>query len=766
MIARAASLLGVAGTAALAGAAFHRGFTPGALVGPVLLAALVPVAAAALLARGNRRPPPLPVSILVSVLLWLAVVTATLFRHGSPHADGVLPAVGDGLVNGWARLLDVTLPAPDSPDLLVVPQVLTWLTALAGAELVTRTRAVVAPVAPALVTFGVAVALTVSGPGSDVGAAAGLVAAGGAVALSRRAEGRVWAAGRRPVPPAGTARIVGTAPPTRPAAHATGTAPAEAADRRAGGRVDARRTAVGLAVLVATIITALLAGPALPVLGGEPYDVRAHRGVPAYPQPTASPLDFVSAWLGSPDEVLFSVTPPVSRNIRLAVLDRFDGRQWTSSARYAPAGGRVPPDRNTRAPAGETRQDIEINTLPGAFLPHLDRPVRLSGAGLGVDVADGTLITTGPLVAARRYTVVSATAPDLPAAELAGLRAATGPQADAARALPAGLPAPIAEAARATGRGASTPFQQAYRLEQYLRSRLRYDPAAPAGHTYGHLVYFLGQSHTGTSEQFATLFAVLARVLGLPCRVVVGFRAPRSDGAADGAPAADVRAGAVRAGDVLAWPEIAFAGVGWVPFYPTPAAADTGGGQVATSAQGEPTGRAQRVAAAAAVPTAPTGAPPPVRPARAGRWPLVGAVVAGVVAAGGAAYLGLAVMAPVLRRRRRRTARDSRERVVGAWHDAIESLDRAGVPVPRTATPTEVVERGRAVVGVAGREPLADLATLASTALYAADTVGPGEADAAWRSGATLRAELRRATPVGRRARRRLAPGRLRGPVR
>jgi transglutaminase-like putative cysteine protease len=608
----------------------------------------------------------------------------------------------------------------------------------------------------------VAVALTVSGPGSDVGVAAGLVAAAGAVALCRRAEGRAsaggrraWAGGRRPTEP--------TPPP--PATHATGTAPTEAAGRRAGGRVDARRATVGLAVLVATITTALLAGPALPVLGGEPYDVRVHRGVPAYPQPTASPLDFVSAWLGSPDDVLFSVTPPVSRNIRLAVLDRFDGRQWTSSARYAPAGGRVPPDRNTRAPAGATRQDIEVNTLPGSFLPHLDRPVRLSGAGLGVDVADGTLITTVPLVPGRRYTVVSATAPDLPAAELAGLRVATGPQADAARALPAGLPAPIAEAARATGRGASTPFQQAYRLERYLRSRLRYDPAAPAGHTYGHLVYFLGQSHTGTSEQFATLFAVLARVLGLPSRVVVGFRAPRP-GAAAGAPGADARVGAVRAGDVLAWPEIAFAGAGWVPFYPTPAAADTGGGQVATSAQGEPTGRAQRVAAAAAVPTAPTGAPPPVGAAREPRWPLVGAAVGGVVAAGGAGYLALAVTAPVLRRRRRRTARDSRERVVGAWHDAIESLDRAGVPVPPTVTPTEVVERGRAVVGAAGREPLADLANLATTALYAADAVGPGEADAAWRCGGRLRAELRRATPVGRRARRRLAPGRLRGPVR
>nr|WP_246560245.1 transglutaminase-like domain-containing protein [Kitasatospora kifunensis] len=31
-------------------------------------------------------------------------------------------------------------------------------------------------------------------------------------------------------------------------------------------------------------------------------------------------------------------------------------------------------------------------------------------------------------------------------------------------------------------------------------------------------------SHRGTSEQFATAFAVLARTLNLPTRVVVGFK--------------------------------------------------------------------------------------------------------------------------------------------------------------------------------------------------------------------------------------------------
>jgi hypothetical protein len=55
----------------------------------------------------------------------------------------------------------------------------------------------------------------------------------------------------------------------------------------------------------------------------------------------------------------------------------------------------------------------------------------------------------------------------------------------------------------------------------------------------------------------AASFAVLARLLGLPTRIVVGFRA-------------DAAGGTVRAADALAWPEVLFEGIGWVPFNPLP----------------------------------------------------------------------------------------------------------------------------------------------------------------------------------------------------
>jgi hypothetical protein len=129
-----------------------------------------------------------------------------------------------------------------------------------------------------------------------------------------------------------------------------------------------------------------------------------------------------------------------------------------------------------------------------------------------------------------------------------------------------------------------------------------------------------------------------------------------------------------------------------------------------------------------------------------------------MVVATAVGYAVLATVAPLLRRRRRRGARGNRERVVGAWLDALDSFEHVGVPVPRASTPTEIVAHGMAVVGVGGREPLGGLADLATAALFAPDPVSTADADIAWHYGKELRAHLRKAIPIGRRARCRLAP--------
>ena len=61
--------------------------------------------------------------------------------------------------------------------------------------------------------------------------------------------------------------------------------------------------------------------------------------------------------------------------------------------------------------------------------------------------------------------------------------------------------------------------------------------------------------------QFASTMAVMARTLGIPARVAVGF-----------APGEKLAKGGylVGAHDAHAWPELYFQGVGWVRFEPTP----------------------------------------------------------------------------------------------------------------------------------------------------------------------------------------------------
>jgi transglutaminase-like putative cysteine protease len=105
-------------------------------------------------------------------------------------------------------------------------------------------------------------------------------------------------------------------------------------------------------------------------------------------------------------------------------------------------------------------------------------------------------------------------------------------------------------------------YERAVRIEEELRASRRLDPSAPAGSSYARLAELLDSPRaSGTAEQFASAFAVLARAAGLPTRVVVGFQPVERD--QDGL-------WVVRGRDALAWPEVYLTGVGWVAFDPRP----------------------------------------------------------------------------------------------------------------------------------------------------------------------------------------------------
>ena len=84
--------------------------------------------------------------------------------------------------------------------------------------------------------------------------------------------------------------------------------------------------------------------------------------------------------------------------------------------------------------------------------------------------------------------------------------------------------------------------------------------------TRNHLVDFLNKKR-GFCQQFAGAFAVMAREVNLPSRVVVGF--VPGDKQPDGSYS-------VTWHDAHAWPEVFFQGTGWVRFEPTPRSDNAG----------------------------------------------------------------------------------------------------------------------------------------------------------------------------------------------
>jgi hypothetical protein len=86
--------------------------------------------------------------------------------------------------------------------------------------------------------------------------------------------------------------------------------------------------------------------------------------------------------------------------------------------------------------------------------------------------------------------------------------------------------------------------------------------ASRAGHGADRLIELFTRSQmVGDEEQYAAAMALMVRHLGYPARVVMGF-APEVD---EGDESVEVLGG-----DVTAWVEVPFEGVGWVAFHPTP----------------------------------------------------------------------------------------------------------------------------------------------------------------------------------------------------
>ncbi|WP_328469139.1 DUF3488 and transglutaminase-like domain-containing protein [Actinoplanes sp. NBC_00393] len=694
---------------ALAGMLTLAGAVLGRIYSDDLLLQLTAGAAAASVATGvmARRLPSWTAAPISALLL--AGYTILAVHLAAPA--GITAAVfRDAVANGIPRLLTALIPVESTPDTVVAPVVAVWLTGLTAMEIVVRGERVLLGCLPPAVLY--AAALYVVGPN-----------AGPATGFSLAFAGLVAAAliGGAPASPPASAGL-----PARVRAHALITA------------------AAGMAAMLALVV---VAGPWVSrQVAAIPADPRRYVEPPRVDNLDEGPLNRISGWALTPDQPLLEFRPapasgsspsrpavgspsdrtaggglsdPTSAGdlserlaadsaqsdgeqvrLRLAVLPDYDGVTWRVGGLYRNAG-RVLPDQPALPGATFTDagQEITVTGLTGRLLPAIPAPVTVSGARVAYDAGTGTLIRPEGLTSGLRYTATSRVqTPDLNL-----LPIAEAPSGDAvARYLTvgAGVPAPIQRLAEHLADGNGGAYDRAVAIEEFIAEHYRAVADAPSGHAYPNLTHFLfGRAEqggrAGTSEQFAAAYALLARLTGLPSRIVVGFAAPAAGGAVTG-------------GDALAWPEVLFDGLGWVAFDPMPKSDEARPVEEDFALQPTtPPPTPSDPPTASETPSAEGSSTPVALPAGKGSPALAVAGGAGgsalVVAVTGALAV---VRMRQIRRRRRLFTGDPGDRITGAWLELTDALRLAGRPLPAHLSATEAAEFAAALPSPAHRGAL------------------------------------------------------------
>jgi transglutaminase-like putative cysteine protease len=253
--------------------------------------------------------------------------------------------------------------------------------------------------------------------------------------------------------------------------------------------------------------------------------------------------------------------------LRIVSLDDFDGRTWKPSKRSI---GAVPKDFPTPIGLGPDVKRAEVETTISAanwyeqsYLPMPYPPSGVQVLGNWRYEPEGMALVGDHGQNTRGLTYEVKSLDVEPTAEQLAAAPAAPPVIEREYTdLPDSLPAVVAKTAREVTAGAKNPYEQAVDLQDYfaVTGGFEYDTQVEVGDGPNAIANFL-RDKQGFCVHFSFAMAAMARSLGIPARVAVGF--------APGTPQAD---GSVSVGlkDAHAWPELYFEGVGWTRFEPTP----------------------------------------------------------------------------------------------------------------------------------------------------------------------------------------------------
>ena len=263
--------------------------------------------------------------------------------------------------------------------------------------------------------------------------------------------------------------------------------------------------------------------------------------------------------------------------LQMSVLDKFDGNSWTTGS--VPSS---PLDSNAHltipglTTSGVTQSTVttrisvisnfSFNAVPAPYAPS-----NISGIIQPLYDPSTLEIVPGDSTTRSRdgeQYVVTSTDVEPTAAQVG---AATGPyDASLSRylSLPTNFPADVKAKADQVTAGDTTPLQKAVSLQDYFLSDFAYTLQVPAGDGNSAIESFL-KDRKGFCQQFAGTMAAMARSLGIPAVVAVGFT--------PGTLQQD-QSYQVTTHDAHAWPMLYFNGLGWIRFEPTPTIQSTNRG--------------------------------------------------------------------------------------------------------------------------------------------------------------------------------------------
>jgi len=659
----------------------HRLFEDVSYRGPLVATAIVAHVTVAALRRAKVHLVP---AALITAAAAVLFITWTRFPETArwllPTGD-TLSQAGDDIQAAWKLFGKVRAPAPVENGFLAVSAAAIWLIVYVADWAAFRVMATFEALLPATTLFVFSAAL--GGDGSPVAGAALFACAALLFVLLQRTYNQErtsrWAS-----------------------RHGT------------QGRWSLLGT--GALLIGMAVIAGAIAGPQFP--GAEDDALVAWRDINRDTPTRVVPSPMVSLRTRQVDQQdieLFTVTSTAPSYWRLTSLEQFDGEMWKSAYSTDDAAGELPRALDVAAATTTVRQTFSITQLSSVWLPAAFEPRAISTGDddqpADFDERSSTLMVDRRMASSDNFTydVVS----ELPLFNGDQLRSASTEIPEEIAATFLDLPDDMERVTTLTEEltaGADTPYDKARVLQDWFRSEGVYDINIGPGHSADALRQFLFGGLRGYCEQFAGAFAAMARTIGIPSRVAVGFTPGVQD-------SEDPNLYRVRGIHAHAWPELYLGQYGWVPFEPTPTRGPPGAGEwLGVPAQqadaGDGTGSAvpepnaggglgsegDDVITADRLPDlGPGDDGASAGGSEADESPLIPKPIQDALKVLGLVALAYVVLVPLSlvgqRVIRRRRATSPADRVRLAWRNATERAGYAGVPLAPSLTITETAAR-------------------------------------------------------------------------